>query len=208
MGYTPVLPPLSGTLRGQRDAYGLGMPVVYTQRGAGCWLEVIMHLVITEERHDRVSWEVHSPIVWLELGLLAGALLFTPLVLASPHPSRWTIASIMYGILGLIGVIAAVAIPLRDHGYLERRPEGGKVHRGRVWVLVGERRPLDVPLEAVLGIELEPRLFEDVSVGPYTLARLWLLDRDQERRLFTGWVELAEAQELMRALNRAGRWDL
>ena len=166
-----------------------------------------MHLKITEERHDYASWEVRSPIVWIELGLLGGALLFTPLVLTSPHPSRWTIAGFVYGFLALVSLIAAIAVPLRDYGYLERVPEGGTVHRGRVWVLVGERQGFNVPLEALLGVEIEDRRFEDLSYGPYALARLWLLDRDGKRRLLTGWAELDEAQALMRALNRAGRWE-
>jgi len=62
-------------------------------------------------------------------------------------------------------------------------------------------------LEALLGVEIEDRRFEDLSYGPYALARLWLLDRDGRRRLLTGWAELDEAQALMRALNRAGRWE-
>lgn len=162
-------------------------------------------IVFTEERHNHIDWEIRNPILWYEVGLLIGALFFAALAAFSPSPLRWTAIGLVSGLLLLVGVILAFTTPRIDQGHLERLPEGGDVRLSRVWLLLGERPVLTWELDDVVAFQMEERTFEDVSPSTYRLARLWMLNREGERRRVTRWAKPDSVRVLGEALSKAGR---
>jgi hypothetical protein len=164
-----------------------------------------MEAVITEESHNRVVWEVRSSLLWMELGLLIGWVLFAALVVMAPSPLRWTlILGVGAAVLGVGGALA-LTTPLVDGGELERTPEGGVLYRERRWLFVGRRLSWEVPLEDVVGFRPETQAFEETGGVTYPQARLWAVCGDGAPLPLTGWLAPPSAYALGEALAKAGR---
>lgn len=164
-----------------------------------------MEIIEREEGHNRVDWERHSSVIWIEVGILIGALAFTGLIVTSPSPMRWYLIGAVAGVLLIIAVLIALTTPLIDAGYLERLPEGGDLQRWKVWLGVGSRPEFDLPLEDVTGFVMETQLFEDTPRDTYVLSRVWAVLASGERRALTAWIPSETAEHLGEALARAGR---
>lgn len=164
-----------------------------------------MHIVITEESHNRVSWQVRTPLLWIEGALLVGALVFALLVLPSPSPVRWQAIAVVDGILLVAGSVVAVTTPLIDQGYLERMPEGGEVQRAKVWPFVGARSVITRDLGEIVDFDLETEIFEDAPRETTQLCRLWAVSDAGERICLTNWAHPASVTALGTALAKAGR---
>jgi hypothetical protein len=162
-------------------------------------------IALTEESHNHIDWEVRTPVVWYEVGLLVGALFFAVLAVLSPSPLRWQAIGLVGGLLLIAAVALAVTTPMVDRGHLERLPEGGEVRRSRVWLFLGERPVLAWPLDDVVAFQMEGEIFEDVSPTTYRLARLWVVSREGDRRRLTQWASPASVRSLGEALGKAGR---
>jgi hypothetical protein len=164
-----------------------------------------MQVVIEDESHNRVAWLVRQPVVSYVLAALASALFIGVLVALSPSPIRWWVVGglVTAGIGG--GVVLGATTPRVDRGVLERTPDGGAIVRSKVYLLVGERASLEVPLSDVERLESETHRFEDTRWDIYPLARLWLVRLDGQREMLTSWVAPDSAINLGDALARAGR---
>ncbi|MBN1248056.1 MAG: hypothetical protein JXC32_10395 [Anaerolineae bacterium] len=167
-----------------------------------------MRIVLTEESHNHVDWEIRWPLLKMEIGLLVGLVVFLLIVIPSPNPARWTVVGVVTGVVILIGVLLAALSPLVDRGHLERLPEGGDLKRTKVWPLIGERVTLDAELDDIAGFEVEQALFEDAPPATYQLARLLAVTTDGERRALTVWAQPESVAQLARALERAHRRSL
>ena len=122
-----------------------------------------MRIVLTEEDHNHVDWESRSPVVWIEVALLVGVLVFSLLVTPSASTLRRQAVSVVTAIVLALGGLLAVTTPVVDRGHLERLPEGGDLKRSKVWLVVGARAVVDVPLEDIDRFEVEVETFEDGS---------------------------------------------
>lgn len=167
-----------------------------------------MEIILTEESHNHVDWEVRLPLVWMEVGLVIGVLLVALVAIPSPSSRRWVIFGGAAASLVSIGALLAIASPGVDRGHLERLPEGGDLRRARVWPIVGTRVVLDVGLDDIAGFDLEPAVFEDAPPASYRLARLWAVASDGTRYPLTAWAEPESVTRLEKALERALRRQL
>ncbi|HDQ34796.1 MAG TPA: hypothetical protein ENN14_00595 [Chloroflexi bacterium] len=167
-----------------------------------------MQLEITEEVHNRVVWQVRTPLVRIELTLLAIWLIAILLLIASGSAIRWALV-IAVTVACAVGALAlALRIRSGEVGLLERTPEGGVVRRERRWLL--RRTPLvwEIPMDEVISFAVEPQLFEETSGQTYTLARLWVLHADGQALRLVDWLNTRAVLELGSALSRAGRRPL
>ncbi|MGC9348835.1 MAG: hypothetical protein ACP5JG_11895 [Anaerolineae bacterium] len=164
-----------------------------------------MEIVEREEGHNRVDWERRTPVVWIEVGILVGAISFAALIITSPSPMRWYLIGAVTGVLLVIAVLIAMTTPLIDAGYLERLPEGGVVQRWKVWLGLGNRPQFDLALDDVTRFEMETQLFEDSPHETYVLSRVWAVLESGKRRALTAWIPPEIGQQLGEALARAGR---
>ena len=164
-----------------------------------------MRVLITAESHNQVNWEIQTPVVRIELGLLAGWGLFAALIGISPSPLKWVlVGGVGFVILG-VAALLALTTPVAEFGCLERTPEGGDVRRSKRWLLSGERVAWMSPLESVTGFRVETRTFEEVGDQTYTLARLWVMPAEGAPALLTGWSEQQQVTSLGESLAKAGR---
>ncbi|MFP4345190.1 MAG: hypothetical protein ACLFU8_10890 [Anaerolineales bacterium] len=172
-----------------------------------------MHFAITEEIHNRVGWEMRSPVVHIEIGLLVGFVLCIALIILLPNfqPFGWfVVALLVLGIPGA-GLYLALTTPLWDRGFMERLPDGGVVRREQRWIFGGERAALDFPLEVVAGFDVETALFEGTGGTLRSLARLRLLLRDDavggrpDAVPLTDWLEVEAIESLARSVAWAAR---
>ena len=164
-----------------------------------------MRIVLTEEGHNYVDWETRSPVVWIEVGLLVGLLVFSLLVTPSASTLRRQAVSVVAVTVLALGGLLAATTPVADRGHLERLPEGGDLKRSKVWLVVGERAVVDVGLEEIDGFEVEVETFEDVPPAVYRQARLWAVANDGSRYCLTGWAEVDSVSDLGDSLAKAGR---
>ncbi|MCJ7548337.1 MAG: hypothetical protein MUQ30_01480 [Anaerolineae bacterium] len=164
-----------------------------------------MRIALTEEGHNHVKWEARSPVVWIEVGLLAGILVFSLLVTPSAGTLRRQAVNAVAVIVVALGGLLAATTPLVDRGHLERLPEGGDLKRSKVWLVVGERTVVDVALEDIDGFEVELETFEDVPPAVYRQARLWAVANEGSRYCLTDWAEADSVGDLRNSLGKAGR---
>lgn len=164
-----------------------------------------MHIVLTEEGHNYVDWETRSPVLWIEVGLLMGLVVFSLLVTPSASILRRQAVRVVAVIVVALGGLLAATTPVADRGHLERLPEGGHLKRSKVWLVVGERTVVDVVLEDIDGFEVEVETFEDVPPAVYRQARLWAVANEGSRYCLTDWAEADSVSDLRDSLGRAGR---
>lgn len=167
-----------------------------------------MRVEILQETHNRVDWQAKTPLVWIEAGLVLGAVAFGLLIVPSPHPSRWLVAGVVGGVVLLIGVIVAFTTPMAEQGHLERLPDGGDVGRVKAWPLIGTRTVVAVALDDITSFEVETTVFEDAGSDPYRRSRLWAVLDDGSREALTSWAEPSSVLALAEALSKAGRRPL
>jgi len=165
----------------------------------------MMRIVLTDEGHNHVDWETRSPVVWIEVGLLVGVLVFSLLVTPSASALRRQAVSVVAVSVVALGGLLAATTPLADRGHLERLPEGGDLRRSKVWLVVGERTVVDVALEDIDGFEVEVETFEDVPPAVYRQARLWAVANEGSRYCLTDWAEADSVSDLRNSLGKAGR---
>jgi len=134
-----------------------------------------------------------------------GALVFSLLVTPSASALRRQAVGVVTAIVLVLGALLAVTTPVVDRGHLERLPEGGDLRRSKVWLLVGARTVVDVPLEDIGGFEVEIETFEDVPPAVYRQARLWAVANDGSRYCLTDWAETDSVSDLGNSLAKAGR---
>jgi hypothetical protein len=167
-----------------------------------------MHIDITEEDHNRVTWQGRNPLVRILIGVLVGVLFLVALVVPSPSPARWAVTAGLV-VLGLvIATILALTTPLADGGALERLPDGGEVQRIKAWLFIGNRPALSVALNDITAFEVEGQIFDDAAPATYGLARLWAIDTGGARISLTGWADPESVSALGEALARAGRREM
>ena len=164
-----------------------------------------MKAVIVEEAHNKVVWEVKSPLVGIELGLLIGGVGIAAFLIGVPSPLRWTLAGVVGGLALMAMVVLAISTPLGERGLFERTLDGGVLYRVRRWLLVGDRLAREVPLAAIAGFQAETRAFEELDEQTYPLARLLVVLKEAEPVPVTDWLEPAFVTSLVTALTRAGR---
>ena len=164
-----------------------------------------MRVVIVEESHNRVAWLSRTPMLWIEVGLLVGAVSAGAVLLFSPSPVRWQVLGAVIFVLLVLAVLLAVTTAPQDRGYLERLPEGGTLFRARVWPLVGDRPVVQVDLDSVTGFEIETQVFEESAEESYPQSRLWAQTAGEGRYCLTNWAETASVITLGVALAKAGR---
>jgi hypothetical protein len=164
-----------------------------------------MRIVLTEEDHNHVVWESRSPVVWIEVALLAGVLIFSLLVTPSASTFRRQAVSVVAAIVLALGGLLAITTPAVDRGHLERLPEGGGLKRSKVWLVIGKRAVVDVALEDIDRFEVEVETFEDVPPAVYRQARLWAVANDGSRHCLTDWAEADTVSDLGNSLAKAGR---
>ena len=164
-----------------------------------------MRIVLTEESHNHVDWETRSPVVWMEIGLLVGILVFSLLVMPSASTLRRQAVSVVAAIILALGGLLASTTPVADRGHLERLPEGGDLKRSKVWLVVGARVVVEVALEDIDGFEVEVETFEDVPPTIYRQARLWAVASDGSRHYLTDWAEIDSVSDLGSSLEKASR---
>ena len=164
-----------------------------------------MRIVLTEESHNHVDWETRSPVVWMEIGLLVGILVFSLLVMPSASTLRRQAVSVVAAIILALGGLLAATTPVADRGHLERLPEGGDLKRSKVWLVVGARVVVEVALEDIDGFEVEVETFEDVPPTIYRQARLWAVANDGSRHCLTDWAGVDSVSDLGSSLEKASR---
>ena len=164
-----------------------------------------MRIVLTDEGHNHVDWETRSPVVWIEVGLLVGVLVFSLLVTPSASALRRQAVSVVAVSVVALGGLLAATTPLADRGHLERLPEGGDLRRSKVWLVVGERTVVDVALEDIDGFEVEVETFEDAPPAVYRQARLWAVANEGSRYCLTDWAEADSVSDLRNSLGKAAR---
>ena len=167
-----------------------------------------MRIVVTEESHSRVAWQVRSPLIGILVGLLIAVLFFAALIIFSPSPIRFQAVGVVAGVALVIASVVVVTTPLVDSGYVERQPEGGDVQRTKRWPLVSPRSVVSLDLDEVARFEIETEVFEDAPPDIYSLSRLWAIDKADGRVALTDWAEPSSVQALGDAVSRAGRRDL
>lgn len=165
-----------------------------------------MRVRILEEQHNRVVWELRSPLVRILLGFVGGAGAAAGVLALSSHPWRWfLIAAVMLLALGA-ALFSALTTPLWERGMVERTPEGGAVQREQRWLL--RRQPLlwGVPLEYVTGVRTVYQAIEETEGALITWARLCALVREAESLVpLTGWADPASVEALAVAFVKAAR---
>jgi hypothetical protein len=167
-----------------------------------------MRIVIVEESHNRVAWQSRTPVLWIEAGLLAGAVSVGVLLLSSPSPMRWQLTGAVVAVLISIAAVLGLTTAPLERGHLERLPEGGSLVRTKVWPLVKARTIVEADLEGVTGFEIETEAFEESLAECYILSRLWALTGGGDRYCLTEWAETGSVKALGAALAKAGRRTL
>lgn len=167
-----------------------------------------MRVVITEESHNRVVWEVHTSLIRIEIGVLIGLALATVPLLLSGSPARGLLLVGVWGLGLAVALYLALAEPVAELGMMERPPEGGLVRRERRWLLRRAPQVWEIPLDDVSGFAVELHTFEQSSGHLYPLARLWGLQATGETFLLSDWFRPQAIQELGASLARAARRPL
>jgi hypothetical protein len=168
-----------------------------------------MRIEITEDSHNQVSWEVKTPLLPVEFGLLTGLLIFAIIIIPTPGDVRWLLVALVgLGVL-ISGLYLALTTPISERGRLVRKPYGGEdrgeARREQRWLLGGKWVAWVVPLEAVTGFWLEVRKFEALGHHGYYMARLWARPLDCEPVLVTTWGQPQAVQDLGMALAKTAR---
>ncbi len=137
-----------------------------------------MQLQVTEEKHNLVTWEVHSRVVRFLIGIGAAMIASVGLLLFFPN------ANLLLWLL-LVGVITGgmasagflmLATPLEEHGKVERTPEipgDGEVFRTQRFILTGTRVLFQRSLNKVESFSVQQEQFQESGNRTVTLARLW-----------------------------------
>ena len=166
-----------------------------------------MQLEITSQSHNRVDWIVRTKILWLELALITFATVTVLLLVTTASPLRWWVTAIFLGVAVLVAVALAATTPYREIGSLERTPEGGMLELHRVWLPVGKRPAVTIPVQDIIEFRAETAQFQDAVEDQYRLARLWVIGQAGSHQLLTGWLAPESAYELGEALSKAARCD-
>ncbi len=168
-----------------------------------------MHIVIIEESHNRVVWEVKTPLLSIEVGALIGLLVFVGVLFLTMSGLRWGLIGGVTTVVLSVAVYLALRMPISERGMLERRPYGsgdrGETRREQHWLLRGKQVAWVLPLEKVMGFWLETQRFEGLSEYPYTMARLWTVAYEEELEPVTHWGDVQEVQDLGMALAKVAR---
>jgi len=167
-----------------------------------------MPILITEESHNRVTWQASRPVVSVLVGILAAVLFLGGVVVFSPSPVRWHVSGAIV-VVGLASVVTLVlTVPMADCGSLERAPDGGELRRVQTWLFRGTREVLGMALEDIATFELETRSFEDGPTESYPLSRLRVVAQDGSHEILTDWTETHSARDLVDVLTKVGRREL
>ena len=164
-----------------------------------------MKAVIVEEAHNKVVWEVKSPLMGIELGLLIGGLGIAAFLITVPSPLRWTLAGAAGALALMVMVVLAATTPLAERGEFERTLDGGALYRVKRWLFVGDRLAWEIPLAGIVGFRPEARVFEETDAQTYTLSRLLVILTDAEPVPVTDWLESEFIESLAGSLIKAGR---
>jgi hypothetical protein len=169
-----------------------------------------MHIEIIEQAHNRVAWQVDTPLVRVEVGLLVGVLLASVILVLVPGAS--SLRALIIALLIIVGLSAAVFMalttPLWDRGLVEWLPDGGVVRREQRWLVPIDRDPWEVEMEQVSSFYVEPHLFEETGGRQMALSRLWVVFGEDLEYPLTTWCEPAEVQALAEAAAQAARRSL
>ena len=168
-----------------------------------------MDIEITEDSRNQVSWEVRTPLLSIEFGLLIGLVIFAIIVLPTPSRVRWLMVVLVGAGVLITSLYLALTTPISERGRLVRKPYGaedrGEARREQLWLLGGKWVSWVVPLEAVTGFWLEVRRFEALGERSYYMARLWVRPLDCEPVLVTSWGRPQEVEDLGMALAKTSR---
>ncbi len=169
-----------------------------------------MQFRITEETHNRVAWEMYTPLVRLEIGLGVGLLLWIIVVVVLPGFTGfgWLVMAVLLASILGAALYLALSTPLVEQGVMERLPDGGGIRRVQRWLIGGDREAMSLPLENVEGYTVEVRTFTGMGGELRRLARLRVLPRGEADALplwLTDWLEPEAAETFSWALAQASR---
>ena len=164
-----------------------------------------MKAAIIEEAHNKVIWEVRSPLIWIELGLFTGGLCVAAFIVTTPSPLRWTLAGVVGALVVSVMAILVLTTPLAERGEFERTLDGGALYRVKRWLFFGDHLAWEAPLATIAGFRPEARVFEETDAQTYTLARLLVIFTEAEPVPVTDWLESEFVESLAGSLTKAGR---
>lgn len=137
-----------------------------------------MQLEITEEQHNLVTWEVHSRVVRILIGIGAAMTAGVALLLFFPNANLLLWLLVIGVIIG--GTASAgflmLATPLNERGRVKRVPEapgGGQLSRTQRFILTGKRILFERSLNKVESFSVQQQSFQESGGKTVTLARLW-----------------------------------
>lgn len=167
-----------------------------------------MQVRILNEQHNAVAWELRSPLLQVELGILGGMALLVAVLLFNRSALRWPfIAGIVVIAVG-VALFTALTTPWWERGTMERTPTGGAVQREQRWILRKQPATWEAPLEALAGLWVAYRTVEETE-GQTTTARLCVrLVEDEASVALTGWANVASVEQLAEAFAKAARLPL
>ena len=105
-----------------------------------------MRVVLTEESHNHVDWEVKSALVRIELGILVGTAIVCTVLFTSPSELRWAVGGAVAAASVAAMIVFALTTPLSENGHMERLPDGGDLKRTQKWLFVRPRPSLDLAI--------------------------------------------------------------
>ena len=166
-----------------------------------------MRLAITSQSHNRVDWVVRTKILWIELGLTIFTALSSILIASTTNPLRWRVIFSLIGIGAMIAIVLAATTPISERGTLERLPDGGQLMQYKLWIPVGRRKVLEIPVEEIDGFRYEETTFQDSDEDRYRMARLWVIRKSEQELKLTLWLDPEAVYALGDALTKACRCD-
>ncbi|MDF1512578.1 MAG: hypothetical protein P1S60_02090 [Anaerolineae bacterium] len=166
-----------------------------------------MQLEIISQSHNRVDWVVRTNLLWLELASVCFVTLTSLLLLSTDSPIRWWVTGLLIGVSVLVTAVLAATTPHSEIGVLEREPDGGVLTLHKVWIPIGKKQALMVPVEDIVEFRSETAQFQDSDEDRYLLSRLWVIGKDGSHQHLTHWLDPDSVSTLGDVLSKAARCE-